>query len=149
MSVSTIDGTLESVTVKRRASKIWQLKDMSFRKADGGVEAIAGSVVVTPEIGAALQPGVSGRFYFYKGVDQKGIHAIRPTGGSLLAKFPSTNETLMAVIFVINLIVCGGMIALEGRAYWLSIALIPFTGVFYFVYRASRIEAEKQLAAEV
>ncbi len=148
MSVSTIDGTLESFTVKRKASKMWQLKDMAFRKADGATETIDGAVIVTPEIGAALQPRVSGRFYFYKAIDHKGIHAIRPTGGALLAKFPATNENLMAIVFVINLVFLVGMIALEGRAYWISIALVPFTGVLYFIYRASRVEAEKQLAAE-
>lgn len=148
MSVSTIDGTLESVTVKRKTGKLWRIGDLSFRKAEGGTERIDGLAIVTPEVGAALQPGVTGRFYLYKAIDHQGIHAVRPASGPLVAKFPSTNETLMAILFVINIIVVIGLTAVAERPSWLAIALIPFTGTLFFVYRATRLEAEKQVAAD-
>lgn len=148
MSVSAIDGTLESVTVKRKTGKIWRIGDLSIRKADGANETIVGVAVVTPEVGAALQPGTTGRFYLYKAIDHKGIHAIRPASGPLVAKFPSTNETLMAILFVINVIVVIGLSAVAERPSWLAIALIPFTGTLFFLYRATRVEAEKQVAAD-
>lgn len=147
MSVSAIEGTLEAVTVKRRASKVWRLGDIKIRRADGGETAL-GMAVATPEVAAALQPGVRGRFYLYKAIDHQGIHGVRPEGGALVAQFPRTNETLMAVLFVINLVVVAAMLALDDRLPLLALLLLPFTGTLFFVYRKTRLEAEAQLAAD-
>lgn len=147
MSVRAVDGTLEAVTVKRRASKAWRLADMRIRRADGGDDTPK-VVVATPKVGAELTPGASGRFYLYKAVDHWGIHAVRLADGRLVAEFPRTNETLMAVLFVLNLVMLGAMLALEVGLFWLTIALIPFTAVLWFLYRQTRLEAEAQLAAE-
>lgn len=146
MAVSTIDGTLESVTVKRKASRLWRLHDIVIRRPDGGEARIEGMCVVTPEIGAALQPGVTGRFYFYKSIDNKGIHAIRASDGSLLMKFPGSNEKLMAILFVINVVAAAAVYAVDARPNWLMLGLIPFTGILYLVYRSARREAEAQVA---
>ncbi len=148
MAVSIIDGTLETFTVKRKASAVWRLHDLVFRTNEGGESRLDGMCVVTPQIGAALQPGVSGRFYIYRAIDNKGIHAVRPAGGSVLMKFPRSNETLMGILFLINIAAAGAMFALDGRPNWLTIALIPFTSVLWFLYRATRKEAEAQVAAD-
>jgi len=148
MTVSTIDGTLESVSVKRKASKLWRMENLSFRKADGSEEPFPGIMVVTPEVGAQLQPGAAGRFYLYKSIDHRGLHAVRLADSTVLMKFPATNENLMAVLFVINLAVLIGLMVVEGRPYLLTIALVPFTGVLYFLYRRTRVQAEAQVAAD-
>lgn len=148
MAVSFIDGTLETITVKRKASRVWRLHDLSFRTDAGVAARLEGMCVATPEVGAALQPGVRGRFYIYKTVDHRGIHAIRSPDGAVLMKFPRANETLMSVLFVINLIVAAAMYAIDGRPNWLTLALIPFTGVLWVLYRATRKEAEAQVIAD-
>lgn len=147
MSVSIIDGTLEAVTVKRRAAKLWRLADVRLVGRDG-VETVLRVAAVSPEVGAALQPGTKGRFYLYKTVDHQGIHAVRPEGGTLIASYPTTNETLMITLFVINIVVIAAMVAINNSLPLLALLLLPFTGVLYFLYRATRIEAEAQLAAE-
>ena len=147
MSVSAVDGTLETVTVKRKASKVWRLADLRIRQRDGS-ETVLPSAIATPDVGAALQPGTRGRFYLYKAIDHSGVHAVRPEGGALLANFPRTNETLMAVLFAINMVVVLAMLAIRDGVMWLPIALIPFTAVGWFFYRKTRLEAEAQLAAE-
>ena len=148
MAVSIIDGTLESVTVKRKASRVWRLHDLTFRNDQGVETRLDGMCVVTPQIGAALQPGVSGRFYVFRAIDNKGIHAIRSPEGSVLMKFPRSNEQLMGVLFVINLVVAAAMFAIDGRLSWLTIALIPFTSILWFLYRSTRKEAEAQVIAD-
>lgn len=148
MAVSVIDGTLEAVTVKGRTAKVWRLNDLAIRKADGALEMLKGMTVATREIGEALQPGLTGRFYLYKSIDHRGLHAIRPSGGQLLHRFPATNENLMAVLFFINLAVLGGMTALNGQPYLLNIALVPFTAVLYVLYRRTRMQAEAQVNAD-
>lgn len=148
MAVSVIDGTLESVTVKRKASRVWRLHDLVFRTAAGGETRLDGMTVVTPDIGVALQPGVNGRFYVYRAIDHKGIHAVRSPDGSVLMKFPRSNETLMAVLFFINIAAAAAMFAIDGSPNWLTVALIPFTSVLWFLYRAARREAEAQVIAD-
>ncbi|BCW87438.1 hypothetical protein sos41_05670 [Alphaproteobacteria bacterium SO-S41] len=147
MSVSTIDGTLEAATMKRKASKVWRLTDLTFRAADG-TETVLKSAVATPEVGAALQPGTTGRFYLYNAVDHKGIHGVRPTGGALVTGFMRVNERLMALLFAINLVWVGVMIGMREGVPLLGVGLIVFSGVLFFVYRATRVEAEAQVAAD-
>ncbi len=147
MAVSTIDGTLEAVTVKRKASKVWRLSGLVFRKADGSTTELA-SAVATPQVGAALLPGTTGRFYLYSAIDHKGIHGIRPSGGALVRGFMRTNETLMIALFFLNLAWVGLTIALRDGIPLLGAGLMIFSGVFYFVYRATRLEAEGQVAAD-
>lgn len=147
MSVLAVDGTLEAVTIKRRASKAWRLADVRIRQADG-TETVMKSAVAAPEVGAVLEPGMRGRFYLYKAIDHSGIHAVRPDGGTVVAKFPKVNETLMAVLFVINLVVLVGLLLLRDGLPLLALILLPFTGVLFFLYRATRVEAEQQLARD-
>lgn len=104
--------------------------------------------MVTPEVGAALAPGLTGRFFFYQAIDHKGLHAIRPAGGALVARFPSTNETLMAVLVAINVVWVGAMAMLDDRIPIFGLFLIAFTGSAFFLYRATRKQAEAQLAAD-
>lgn len=147
MSVSMIDGTLEAVTVKRKASKVWRLTGLKFRNADGSETDLA-SAVATPRVGAALVPGTTGRFYLYSAVDHKGIHGVRPAGGALVTDFMRTNETVMAVVFFVNLVWVGVTVVLRDGIPLLGAGLMVFAGVFYFVYRATRVEAEAQVAAD-
>lgn len=147
MPVSTIDGTLESATVKRKASRIWRLTDVTFRKADGSLEALPGAVLTTPYIGEMLKPGLSGRFYTFRSIDHGGIHAVRPAGGGVTAQFPGFNEKLMAILVFVNIAVVALVYAVDQRPFWLSVALIPFSAVLWFLYREPRMEAEAQVAA--
>lgn len=147
MSVSIIDGTLESVTIKRKASRIWRLADVVFRRADGALETMTGTVVVTPAMGELLRPGLTGRFYTFKSIDHGGIHAVKPSGGATTMRFPATNETMMAILVGVNIVVAALTYAIDQQPFWLPIALIPFTGILWFFYRRVRVEAEAQVAA--
>lgn len=148
MAVSVIDGTLEKVTVKRKASQVWRLHDLAFRADDGGETRLDGMCVVTPTIGALMQPGARGRFYVYRAIDHKGIHAVRSPDGAVVMRFPRSNETLMGILFVINILAAGAMYALDGRPNWLTLALIPFTSALWFFYRATRKAAEAQVIGD-
>ena len=147
MAVSKFDATLLDLAVKRRSASNWRLADLRFRRADGK-ETTIHAAVVTPEVGAALAPGLTGRFFFYQAIDHKGLHAIRPAGGALVAGFPSTHETLMAVLVAINVVWVGAMAMLDDRIPIFGLFLIAFTGALFFLYRATRKQAEAQLAGE-
>jgi hypothetical protein len=148
MTVSTIDGTLESVNVKRKYAKLWRLSDLVFRKADGSQDVLDGQTIVTPEIGAALQPGVAGRFYIYKALDHKGIHAVRSPDGAVLMQFPKTNETLMMILFLVNVVWVTLMVVVREGLPLLGVALIVFSAVLYLLYRGTRVQAEAQVNAD-
>lgn len=149
MAVSSVDGTLEAVTVKRKAAGLWRLADIRIRRPDGTEEVLPGSTVTTPLVGAALEPGTVGRFYLYKSIDHRGIHAVRTAGGKLIAQFPTTNERLMAVLFVLNLVVLAALYAVSRQVSLLALILLPFTGTLFFVYRATRQAAEAQVKADI
>ena len=147
MSVSILDGTLESVAATKRG-RIVRLKDVTLRKTDGSEESLPGLTVATPKVAEALKPGLEGRFYLFKALDHKGIHAVRPKGGATVMAFPRTNETLMAILFVINVVWVAATVALRDGVPLLGVGLMVFTAVLFFLYRATRIEAEAQVAAD-
>ena len=48
--------------------------------------------IVHTDLAAHVEPGTSGRFYLFKSIDHRGIHAVRPQGGSPVFRYPRTNE---------------------------------------------------------
>lgn len=147
MSVSIIDGTLETITAKPRGRMV-RLRDVTFLKADGTKESLPGLTIAAPLVAEALRPGTRGRFYLFKALDHKGIHAARPTGGRSILAFPRTNETLMAILCVINLVWVAATVVIREGVPLLGVALMVFTAVLFLLYRATRMEAERQVAAD-
>ena len=143
MSVSTIDGTLETANLKRR-TRIHSVYDsIVIRRDDGGEERLA-KAVVGNRIADALRPGTHGRFYLYKSIDYKGVHGIRAAGDVAVQDYPANNERLMLMVLVMSIIMVVGRVILQDVVWLLPLGLIVLAAITYPLYRKTRIEARQQ-----
>jgi hypothetical protein len=93
MAVSIIDGRVESADLRRQNRHLHQYSTLRFA-LDGGGERVLKNAVVDNEVAARLQPGTSGRFYLFQGVDMRGVYAYRDPAGNIAKGFPGQNERL-------------------------------------------------------
>lgn len=93
MTVSIIDGRVETADVKRQNRHLHQYSTLRFA-LDGDGERVLKNAVVDNEVAARLQPGSAGRFYLFQGVDMRGVYAYRDLTGSIVRGFPGQNERL-------------------------------------------------------
>lgn len=93
MSVSIIDGTIESVDLKRATGKTRIYRSILIRRADGQAEEVR-KPIVHADLAPHVEPGKSGRFYLFKSIDHRGIHAVRPQGGGAVFRYPRANELI-------------------------------------------------------
>ncbi len=93
MSVSIIDGTVESADLRRATGKVRVYRSIAIRRAGGQVEEVK-KPLVHADLAPLVEPGTSGRFYLFKSIDHRGIHAVRPQGGSPVFRYPRTNELI-------------------------------------------------------
>jgi hypothetical protein len=147
MSVSIVDGTIEEAVPGRSALSVRFFKRIVFRLADGGTKTVL-KPVVHSRLAEHLQPGTSGRFYLYAAIDHRGVHGLRDDKGQALMHFPRNNEiaTLIAALLM-GLWVGGALVSVGG------IPILPGLVVLlsvpaYFLYRNTRIEAERQFASD-
>jgi hypothetical protein len=91
MSVSIIDGTIEAADLKRATGKVRIYRSIAIRRAGGQIEEVK-KPVVHADLGPLVEPGTTGRFYLFKSIDHRGIHAVRPQGGAPIFRYPRTNE---------------------------------------------------------
>lgn len=91
MSVSIIDGTIESADLKRSAMKLRIYRSIVFRLANGETKTVA-KPIVHADLATHLVPGTSGRFYLFSSIDHRGIHGIRTATGQRAYAYPRNNE---------------------------------------------------------
>jgi hypothetical protein len=147
MPTSTIDGTIETAKLKRKARKISIFDTIVIRQPDG-TEATLKKMVTAEPVSSALQPGAQGRFYTYSAFDMKGIHGFRAADGRALHSFPANNENIMLFVLLISIAVFAGWYFIEERIALLPGALIILGTLGYFFYRKGRIDAAKQFEGD-
>jgi hypothetical protein len=147
MTVSTIEGTLEAANLKRRAKSVSVYDSILFRRADGS-ERRLGKTMVANAVADALQPGARGRFYLYSAIDHKGLHGLRTAAGAAIHEFPGSNERLMLVVLVINLVLLIGRFLVEGMVWFLPLGLVVMAGILYPLYRKTRTESRRQFDSD-
>lgn len=97
MSVSFIDGRLETAEIKRQTKAVHQYKTLRFA-LDGGGEHVIPNAVVGNALAERLRPGASGRFYLYKNLDLKGVYGLRDESGALVKAHPQQMKFLYALV---------------------------------------------------
>ncbi len=146
MGVSTIDGTLEEVHLKTARRNIRIYKSLKFRLSDGRERTVV-KAVVDAEVAALLLPGTSGRFYLYQQIDHGGIHGVRTNDGRAVHKFPKNNELALVAVGAIGLFLILLQLSMDRLSIWgLLCVLLGFPG--YFLFRATRLSAGEQFAAD-
>lgn len=147
MAVSTLDGVIEAAAVKRRLPKVTVFQEIVVRRASGPPETLR-KVVVENALAEHLVPGMKGRLYLFRVIDMNGIHGLRDDRGNAWFGLVKGNETAM--------LICAGfgaaavLLSLLLRTWltsWAVICLILGMPC-YLIYRATRLAAERQFAAD-
>ena len=143
MGVSTIDGTLEEAVLKRVRRNIRVFERLTFRLRDGTTKSVAKAVVDAP-VAERLVPGTSGRFYLYTAIDHRGVHGVRADDGQSVYGYPKNNEKIMLVMIpLLTAWVAAALVFLGGIPILPSIILV-LSVPFYFIYRNTRLQAQRQ-----
>jgi hypothetical protein len=148
MAIEVIDGTIESAIPKRSTGKSVLYDHITIRTTEGSERRLE-KVAVSPEVAAALQPGVDGRFYGYKAIDHRGLFGMRTRDGRSAFAIPTGNEQIMMMMTFAGL---GAFIvfALLGKPVALLALALGALGAFaYFKYRSTRIEGRARFDADV
>jgi hypothetical protein len=147
MNIETIDGTIETATVKQSNAKVSIYDAIAFRLADGSERRLE-KVAVAPTVAEMLQPGVQGRFYAYSAIDHKGLVAARSNDGRSAYAIPSGNERIMLMAAIVGLVWFTIVLITRGSVAWLSLVLAIAGGFGFFSYRSTRIESRARYDAD-
>lgn len=146
MTVSVIDGTIQSAELKRSAMKVRIYKSIVFRLASGETKTLD-KPIVHSELAPYLEPGTSGRFYTFTSIDHRGVFAVRANGISHL-HFPKNNEVIGMWLAIIGSAFIALMIWATGDASLLLVISVVL-GFFLWLYNASnRRKAERFFAGD-
>jgi hypothetical protein len=113
---------------------------------DGSDKTIV-KAVVDAKVAQLLQPGTAGRFYVYNAVDHRGIHGVRDELGHAAFGYPRNNEKAMLVVAILGAVITVLLLAIDMFSGW-AILCLAIGLPFYFIYRSTRIEAERQFQAD-
>jgi hypothetical protein len=151
MAISTIDGTIEEVVIKRRRSQGSVYERIKFRLDDGSVRTSSNSQVLN-HVGDLLLPGTRGRFYLFKTLDQRGVSGVRTDEGKEAFGVTKLNETVSLWIAIINLLLTVFYATVFDDVSFLPRFIAAFLAVagvpMYFYYRQNRLDAEKAFRAD-
>jgi len=147
MATSIIDGTVEEATFKRAFSKMQVWGPLVFRLRDGSTRTLD-KVIIESSLAPWITPGNSGRFYCYAAIDHRGIHGVRTDGGEAHYAFARNNEIASIAAAAVGVLLLVMYLAFMDKiSGWGLICLI--IGVpGYFLYRQTRLDAEKQFDAD-
>lgn len=147
MGVSTIDGTLEEAVLKKVRRNLRVYERLTFRLADGGTRSIAKAIVDAP-VAERLVPGTTGRFYLYTAIDHRGVHGLRDSAGHSVCSYPTNNEKALLVVTPLLLLMVVIMLVVRGGLMILPTLVLLISIPFYFVYRSTRLAAQRQYDAD-
>src|SRR3546814_17780214 len=91
---------------------------------------------------------LSGRFYLFTAVDQKGVHGIRSRQGETAYAWVGGNEKAMRFMFLLLLATVVLMIAITGAVGLLPFGIMILSAVCWYLYRKARIESRRQFDAD-
>jgi hypothetical protein len=147
MAIEVIDGTIESVALKRSNAKTALYDHITIRTTEGSERRLE-KVAVAPDVAASLQPGTDGRFYGYKAIDHRGLFGIRTRDGRSAFSIPTGNERIMLLAAIFGLV--GFLVMLlAGKGLGMLALLVGVLGAAgYFKYRSTRIEGRARFDAD-
>ena len=147
MGVHIIDGTIESLELKRSVMNLRVFREIRFRLRDGGQRTVV-KAVTDKDVAVRLQPGTSGRFYMFEALDQRGVHGVRDDQGHAVFKFPKNNENAMGIVVLFSLLWVGAMLySVQDAPIWGTLILLLGTP-YYFYLRNLRAQAKRQFDAD-
>jgi hypothetical protein len=147
MSLSIIDGTIESMDLKRAAAKVRIYRTIVFRLPDGRSHTLA-KPYVHETLARELAPGTKGRFYLFSSIDHRGLQAMRADDGRAIFAYPKNNEVVGLVLLVLSGIWVGATIVLAYGIPVLGTLVLALSIAIVLVNRKLRIDAERQFRSD-
>ena len=147
MATSIIDGAVEEATFKRAFRKMQVWGPLKFRLRDGSTKTLD-KVIIDASLAPYITPGNSGRFYCYAAIDHRGIHGVRTDGGEAHYAFARNNEISGIICAVVGLFLTIMYIAFWDKVSIWGLICIVLGVPLYFLYRQTRLDAEKQFDAD-
>jgi len=147
MSTSIIDGTVEEATFKRAFSKMQVWGPLVFRLRDGSTKTLD-KVIIQSSLAPYITPGNRGRFYCYAAIDHRGIHGIRNDRGEAVYAFARNNEIASIISAAVGALLIVMYLALMDKINGWGIICLIIGVPGYFLYRQTRLDAEKQFDAD-
>ncbi len=143
MPVSTVDGTVEDVTLKWARRGISLFSNIRFRLADGSERTVK-KVVVKQAVADELVPGASGRFYLFNAFDVRGVHGVRTADGRAVYGFPGNNQKIFLISGIVSSLWIVVMIASRDAVPMLGVALLILSVVGWHFMGKGQREAQAQ-----
>jgi hypothetical protein len=143
MSVSVLEGKVLSAPVKFARRGIVRYDHIEFERAGGGTERIS-KPVAGAAVAELIEPGAEGRFYLYKVLDVRGIHAVRLAGGAERYGYPGSNAGIFLGVIAMSVVWMALRIFDRGDVPLLGVLLFGFGIVGYFLTRSNRAETRRQ-----
>jgi len=147
VGVHIIDGTIESVELKRSVMNLRVFKEIRFRLRDGGQRTVV-KAVTDKDVAIRLQPGTSGRYYMFEALDQRGVHGVRDDQGHAAFKFPKNNEIGMGVLVLFNLLWASITLYTVQDIPLIALLILLLGTPYYFYLRNLRSQAKRQFDAD-
>lgn len=147
MSVSIIDGSVESVDLRRARGGLSIVRSIVFQQDGVGPRTIR-NAVVTDSIAAELAPGTRGRFYIYNAFDLKGVHGVRTADGRDIYGFPGNNQKIFLILAIVNILWIALIITTRDAVPMLGVALLILAVVGYIFMGKGRREAQAQFEGD-
>ena len=147
MGVSTVDGSIEKIELRRKKRGTAVYREIVFREADGGTRTIKNAVVKDP-LNAEMIAGNEGRFYLFTAFDIKGVHGLRKADGLSIYAFPNTNAKLFAVTVAMSILWVVLRVVVDGNVPLLGVGLIILGTIGFFVMRGGERAAQSQFDAD-
>jgi hypothetical protein len=148
MSVSIIDGTIESIEAGKKQKKFSIFNSIVFREKDGTSRTIK-KALVSNDLLTQMTVGNRGRFYSFATFEIRGIHAIRNKDGTAVYDYPGKFQALIYKIMVAGAL---GLIAIhiidKGAISLLGVALSIFGTFGLYVNLKTSRETRAQFDAD-
>jgi|GEM_PF-1702969 len=147
MPISIIDGTIESMDLKRAAAKVRIYRTIVFRLANGQSRTIA-KPYVHETLARELAPGTAGRFYLFSSIDHRGLQAMRADDGRAVFAYPKNNEVIGMVLLAVSVVwIALSVLLVRDFSLWAAIVFV-IAVLVVVVNRTLRISAERQFAGD-
>jgi hypothetical protein len=143
MATDIIDGRIVGAKLKRAARRQSVFDTIIFQLPDGSRRTLR-KLAVSGDLADALTPGTSGRFYLHSIVDQHGLHAIRTHDGRAIFDYSRTVETILLVIGLLNLMLTGAFLMLEGEVRTVHLLFFLLGSGLALLFRRTRNAARSQ-----
>jgi hypothetical protein len=147
MTVSVIDGSIESAISRNLKSKYPLFDSVIFRDRNGASKTVE-KVSAASNVAAVLTPGASGRFYLTEALGQKGIHAVRLDDGRALHGFYNNMELILAIGALAGAFMLAVGIAGASGFMITPVILGIFLAIGWFMFRSVRLEGQRQFDAD-